>query len=67
MKSYVGPYRVSDLSKSRLKTHVNKEQHTPHSPGHLFIASSTQLHPSAFINKRGFPCVTTCEGYVMRR
>ena len=66
-KSYVRPYLVSDLSKSRLKTHLYKEQHTTHSPGHLFIASSTQLHPSASINIRGIPCVTTCEGYAMRR
>ena len=61
------PYLVSDLSKSRLITHVYKEQHTLHSRGHLLIASSMQLHPSASINKRGFPCVTTCEGYAMRR
>ena len=66
-KSFVRPYLVSDFSKSRLKTHVNREQHNTHSPGHLLIASSTQLHPSASINKRGFPCLTTCEGYAMRR
>ena len=33
------PYLVSDLSKSRLKTHVNKEQHNTHSPARSSINS----------------------------